>query len=84
MTRIPDEERADALETLETRTEWVEVTAVVSGMASHPEDDRILATALSARADILVTGDTQLLALGTCGTTRIMTVRETLNVLEGQ
>ena len=32
----------------------------VAGVASHPEDDPILATALTARADYLVTGDQRL------------------------
>jgi len=30
---------------------------IVSGIATHPEDDLVLATALSAGADYLVTGD---------------------------
>lgn len=40
------------------------ISTQVSGVATHPEDDLILATALSGRADYLVTGDRQLLALG--------------------
>jgi putative PIN family toxin of toxin-antitoxin system len=42
----------------------VPITAIVRGVASHPEDDLILATAVSARAHYLVTGDRQLQALG--------------------
>src|SRR5215212_8268173 len=41
-------------------TRWarsVPITVPVQGVAPHPEDDPILATALSARADYLVTGD---------------------------
>lgn len=34
------------------------------GIASHPEDDFVLATAVSAQADYLVTGDKQLRRLG--------------------
>jgi predicted nucleic acid-binding protein len=37
----------------------------VAGIATHPEDDLIVATALSAKADYLVTGDRKLLELGT-------------------
>jgi predicted nucleic acid-binding protein len=33
------------------------ITVQVSGVATHPEDDLVLATALSAGADYLVTGD---------------------------
>jgi putative PIN family toxin of toxin-antitoxin system len=42
----------------------IPITATVRGVAAHPEDDLILATAVSARAHYLVTGDRQLQALG--------------------
>ena len=42
---------------LRRRATIVPITAVVQGVATHPEDDRILATALSGGADYLVTGD---------------------------
>ncbi len=42
----------------------IPITAMVRGVAAHPEDDLILATAVSARAHYLVTGDRQLQALG--------------------
>jgi predicted nucleic acid-binding protein len=35
----------------------VSITVAVSGVATHPEDDLVLATAISAGADYLVTGD---------------------------
>jgi uncharacterized protein len=38
----------------------VRITTAVSGVATHPEDDPILATAVSAQADYLVTGDRRL------------------------
>jgi uncharacterized protein len=38
----------------------IRITTTVSGVATHPEDDPILATALSANADYLVTGDLRL------------------------
>jgi putative PIN family toxin of toxin-antitoxin system len=44
-------------------TRWaqpVPITVQVTGVATHPEDDPILATALSVRADYLVTGDRRL------------------------
>jgi len=50
-------------------------------MATHPEDDLILATAASARADYLVTGDRQLLALGTFEEIAIVTPRAFLDLL---
>jgi uncharacterized protein len=35
----------------------VPITVTISGVATHPEDDLVLATALSAGAEYLVTGD---------------------------
>lgn len=35
----------------------LKVTEFVSGVATHPEDDLVLATAVSGKADYLVTGD---------------------------
>jgi uncharacterized protein len=49
---------------LESRAVLVPITADIRGVASHPEDDLILAKAVSAQADYLVTGDRQLLPLG--------------------
>ena len=81
LARLSADERAAALTTIETKTDWIEPTKSVEGVASHPEDDSILATAVSARADALVTGDAQLLALGTYATIRITTVRDILEHL---
>ena len=58
------------------------VTARVSGVATHPQDDAILATALSAQASYLVTGGRQLLARGEYGGTRLLSPRQFLAVLE--
>jgi uncharacterized protein len=54
----------------------VPISITVSGVASHPEDDLILATAVSAQADYLVTGDRQLLALGEYQGVQIVTPRD--------
>lgn len=48
------------------------ITERVAGVATHGEDDWILATAQSARAQFLVTGDKALQALGTFGATRLI------------
>jgi putative PIN family toxin of toxin-antitoxin system len=55
--RLSEEQIEQDLLLLTEEASFTEVTAVVSGVATHPEDDRILATAVSARADYLVTGD---------------------------
>ena len=60
---------------LESRAVRVPISVTVQGVATHPEDDLILATAVSARADYLVTGDRQLLALGEYQGVQIVTPR---------
>lgn len=42
---------------LRRRATVIDITAEVVGVATHPEDDLVLATAVSAQADYLVTGD---------------------------
>lgn len=50
----------------------------ISGVVRDPEDDMIIACAATVGAEFLVTRDKDLLALGTYGTTRIVTPREFL------
>jgi uncharacterized protein len=52
------------LNLLQKRATVSPITVAVHGIATHPEDDFILATAISAKADYLVTGDTKLQRLG--------------------
>src|SRR3954449_2283464 len=58
--RIHSEDRELFLILLSKLAEHVAIRRRVTGVATHPEDDPILATALSARADYLVTGDLRL------------------------
>jgi putative PIN family toxin of toxin-antitoxin system len=58
--RIRSEDRELFLILLSKFAEHVAIRRRVAGVATHPEDDPILATALSARADYLVTGDLRL------------------------
>jgi putative PIN family toxin of toxin-antitoxin system len=47
-----------------------------------PKDDMVVATAVRARADYLVTGDRKhLLSLGTCGSVQIVSPRQFLDLL---
>jgi uncharacterized protein len=61
----------------------VPLTATVVGVASHPEDDMVPATAISAEAEFLVTGDRQLLRLGSYEGVIIVSPREFLAMLGG-
>jgi putative PIN family toxin of toxin-antitoxin system len=58
--RIPSEDRELFLILLTKIAEHVAIRRRVTGVATHPEDDPILATALSAHVDYLVTGDQRL------------------------
>jgi putative PIN family toxin of toxin-antitoxin system len=55
----------------------------VSGIATHPEDDLILATALACKASYLVTGDTKLQRLMAVAGTRNVSPRQFLDVIQG-
>jgi len=69
---------------LERETVHTAITHEVHGVATHPEVDLILATAVSAAADYLVTGDKQLQALGSYGGVLILSPRAFLDVLEAE
>lgn len=58
------------------------LTVEVSGVATHPEDDLILATAVASNADYLVTGDRKLRAVGAFQGVTILSPREFLTALE--
>jgi putative PIN family toxin of toxin-antitoxin system len=58
--RIRTEDRELFLILLTKIAEHVAIRHRVTGIATHPEDDPILATALSAHVDYLVTGDQRL------------------------
>src|SRR3954451_15358885 len=58
--RIRSEDQELFLILLTKIAEHVAIRHRVTGIATHPEDDPILATALSAQSDYLVTGDQRL------------------------
>ena len=67
---------------LNKRGFFVSITDTVQGIATHPEDDLVLATAVSGNADYLVTGDKGLLSVGTYQGVTIVTPRAFLDILE--
>lgn len=52
---------AGFIDLLQNETTVISISVSVRGIATHPEDDLTLATAVSAKADYLVTGDGPLL-----------------------
>jgi len=59
-SRLSDADIADYEDLLRRHAAIVPITAMVQGVATHPEDDLVLATAVSGGADYLVTGDQRL------------------------
>ena len=80
--RLDPNQIAQALALLRQEAEVVPVTAEVVGVATHPEDDVILATAVSAGADYLVSSDKQLQRLGFYAGVHILSPRDFLAVLD--
>ena len=76
--RLSAAEIADALDSLRIDAVIQPITVDVAGVASHAEDDLVVATALSAGAPFLVTGDSQLLESGTHRDTHFLSPREFL------
>lgn len=52
------------------------ITGSVSGVCRDPKDDFILECAAKANADLIVTGDKDLLSLNSFGTIKIVTPRQ--------
>ncbi len=71
-----------ALALLREEAEITPIAVNVQGVATHSEDDVVLATAVSARVDYLVTGDKGLLQLEHYQDIVMLTPRAFLNVLE--
>jgi putative PIN family toxin of toxin-antitoxin system len=79
--RIAGDDIERVRQLLEQELASTPITVRVVGVATHPDDDLILATAVSARADYLVTGDAQLQRLGTYQGVAIVSPRRSLEIL---
>jgi putative PIN family toxin of toxin-antitoxin system len=80
--RLSDPEIAQFLANLRKVALVVPIRMEVHGVATHPEDDKVLATALNGRSDYLCTHDRQLLKLGSFHDIAIITPPRLLHVLE--
>lgn len=79
--RLMPEDIAADLRLLHRQALTTDITVEVHGVATHQEDDLTLASAVSAHADCLVTGDKKLQALGNYQGVRIVSPREFLELL---
>jgi putative PIN family toxin of toxin-antitoxin system len=77
-------QRILALQLFRRHAQVVPIIVEVHGVATHPEDDLVVATAVSAHADYLVTGDTQLQALGSYEGVQIVSPRAFLDILDAE
>jgi putative PIN family toxin of toxin-antitoxin system len=80
--RLGPEEAAAILTLLRTNATVTELAVPVRGVATHPEDDLVLSTALSGQASILCTRDKQLLKLRSHQTVVILSPGELLARVE--
>ena len=80
-TRLSATQIAQNLALQRSRARVTPLTAHVAGVASHPEDDLVLAAALSTRADYLVTGDRKLQDLQSYQGVAILSPRAFLDAL---
>ena len=82
--RMTPEQTAADLALLQADASLTLITVEVHGVATHPEDDVVLATAVSAQVDYLVTGDIQLQKLGISEGITILSPRAFLDLLHGE
>jgi uncharacterized protein len=82
--RIPASESTESIDALKQDAQLIAITVTISSVASHPEDDLVLAAAVSATADYLVTGDKQLQRLGAYQGVTIVSPRQFLTLLDAQ
>lgn len=83
LARVGHDVFEEMLDAFLSRATPVQVTQSVSGVASHPEDDLVLAAVASAGADYLVTGDRQLQRLDAFWGGRIVSPAEFRAILDG-
>lgn len=80
--RLTAEQIARAHSSLRRRARLTSLTVQVQGVATHAEDDVVLATAVSGQVDYLVTGDADLQRVGAYRGITILSPRAFLNVLQ--
>lgn len=80
--RLSAEAVSDTLEALRLDATIQPVTVSVTGIATHPEDDMVIATALSAQCRYLVTGDKRLQDRAAYRGTLFISPRQFLDFLE--
>ena len=79
-----EEERKRYVALVAALSEVVDLPESVPRMCRDPDDDWVMACAVVGKADAIVSGDRDLLALGRAGEIPILTAAQFLTALEGQ
>lgn len=79
-----DEERTQFVESFEALALITPGVLTLPGVTRDPKDDPVVACAVEGGAGFIVSGDQDLLVLGTYGKVRMVTPREFLALLEAQ
>ena len=74
--RMPAAEAQEVAADFEARTDATSPSPLASPASRDPDDDWILATAVAANAEFLITGDKDLLILGSHASIPIVTPRQ--------
>jgi putative PIN family toxin of toxin-antitoxin system len=78
------EERRQFIESLKTLTLVTPGTLSLPGVTRDPKDDPVVACAVEGKAEFIVSGDQDLLVLGTYQQVRMVTPRDFVTLLEEQ
>ena len=82
--RRPSESVLELMAAFTENATRIAVLGRLAGICRDPKDDFILECAATGNADLIVTGDKDLLSLGSYGTTMILTPRQYLNDAAGR
>jgi putative PIN family toxin of toxin-antitoxin system len=80
--RLTPDQMDRAVRAFRKRGHVVTISVAVAGVATHPADDVVLATAVSAGVPFLVSGDQRLLGVGVYRGVRIVTPKASLDLLD--
>lgn len=81
-SQVTAQQRSEFVRLVRERAETEDPDLSVTGVADDEEDDRVLGTAVAGRANIIVTGDKGMLAIGSFIGIPIVTARTFLDLID--
>lgn len=79
-----EEERVRFVALVLALSEVVELPESIPRICRDPDDDRVIACAVTGEADVIASGDEDLLAVGRVGDIRVLTATQFLQGLRGE